>query len=136
MSQETSQHPSTQANEARSSGIDPDNRSVWDNIAEIKAALDKQPTAGPWFSGHLCDDNHRCNCASILSDTGIMGGVATVHYDNGLPIGEGGNDAPPVAEAKANQMFIAAANPVAVAQMIELIETQAARLKELGENVS
>lgn len=35
-------------------------------------------------------------------------------YDNGKPVGEGGNDAPPKNEAKANQMLITACHPLAV----------------------
>ncbi len=79
-------------------------------------------TAGPWYPGHLCDEDSTCNCASILSDTGIMGAVATVHYDNGLPVGEGGNDAPPISEAKANQRFIATFNPELVLRLLDEID--------------
>lgn len=102
-------------------------------ISRIKTALESGPTAGPWMEGHLCDDAHPCNCTSILSDTGIMGAVATVHYDNGLPIGEGGNDAPPKNEAKANQLLISACHPLAMELLLKTIEDQAqiiARMKQ------
>jgi hypothetical protein len=95
-------------------------------ISRIENALEAGPTAGPWLEGHLCDDEHRCNCTSILSDTGIMGAVATVHYDNGKPVGEGGNDAPPKTEAKANQLLIAACHPLAMRVLLNTIKEQAA----------
>lgn len=95
-------------------------------VDRIKHALQAGPTAGPWYTGHLCDDDHVCNCASILSDTGIMGAVATVHYDNGKSVGEGGNDAPPKSEAKANQLLIAACHPSAIALLLKTIKDQAA----------
>lgn len=95
-------------------------------MSRIKSALKAGPTAGPWLEGHLCDDDHRCNCGSILSDTGIMGAVATVHYDNGLPVGEGGNDAPPKSEAKANQLLLSACHPLAMELLLKTIEDQAA----------
>lgn len=72
-----------------------------------------EATKGPWYPGHLCDDTHSCNCASILSETGIFGAVASVHVNNGLSISDGGNDAPSEEEAKANQRLIAAAPDLA-----------------------
>jgi hypothetical protein len=100
-------------------------------IGRIKHALVAGPTPGPWLEGHLCDDEHRCNCTSILSDTGIMGAVATVHYDNGLPVGEGGNDAPPKSEAKANQLLISACHPLAMELLLKTIEDQATIIANL-----
>ena len=38
-----------------------------------------------------------------------MGGICRVEFDNGLPISEGGNDAPDLEQAKANARLIAAA---------------------------
>jgi len=67
-------------------------------------------TPGEWIAGHLADDDHPCNCDSVVSDSGLMGGICTVSYDNGLPISEGGNDCPPLDEAKANLLFIAHAH--------------------------
>ncbi|TLX17092.1 hypothetical protein [Rhizobium sp. MHM7A] len=105
-------------------------------ISRIESALKAGPTAGPWLEGHLCDDNHRCNCGSILSDTGIMGAVATVHHDNGLPVGEGGNDAPPKSEAKANQLLISACHPLAIELLLKTIEDQASIIDRVKHEAS
>lgn len=87
-------------------------------IAEIEAAM-KKCTPGPWHAGCITDDDSTCNCRSIC-DEGYAGGIATVHVDNGITlIAEGGNDAPPFEEAKANCAYIAAANPEAVRAIID-----------------
>lgn len=66
-------------------------------------------TPGPWYPPHLCDDTTTCNCRSII-DGGYAGGIASVHVHNGIAlVSEGGNDAPPLNEAKANGRLIAAA---------------------------
>lgn len=64
-------------------------------------------TPGPWHPGHLGSDG-KCQCRSVC-DEGYAGGICTVHVGNGLPIGDGGNDAPPRDEAVANMYLIAAA---------------------------
>lgn len=63
-------------------------------------------TPGPWHPGHLGSDS-KCQCANVC-DEGYAGGICTIHVDNGLPIIEGGNDAPPPEEAIANMHAIAA----------------------------
>lgn len=65
-----------------------------------------EATPRPWYAGHLADDNHSCNCQSILAENGKMGGVGQVFVDNGKPVSEGGNDAPSLEEAKANLALI------------------------------
>ncbi len=65
-------------------------------------------TPGPWSVPHFADDGTTCNCAYVLAD-GMMGAVAAVYADNGKPISDGGNDAPPLDHAKANAFLIAAA---------------------------
>ena len=66
-------------------------------------------TPGPWEPPHLSDDSTPCNCRSIVEGE-YAGGIATVHVDNGIAlISEGGNDCPPLEEAKANGLLIAAA---------------------------
>jgi len=65
-------------------------------------------TAGPWYPGHFGREDMTCQCRTILSEVGV-GGICTILVDNGLPISEGGNDAPPKAEAVANMHLIAAA---------------------------
>ena len=66
-------------------------------------------TPGPWYPPHLSDDSTTCNCRSIV-EGGYAGGIATVHVHNGIAsIRDGGNEAPPLEEAKANGHLIAAA---------------------------
>jgi len=60
-----------------------------------------------------------------------MGAIATVHVDNGLPIGEGGNDAPPAEEAAANMRYIAACNPVAMREVLALARQAEALQQEV-----
>lgn len=68
---------------------------------------DIKHTPGPWYPGHLGSDS-TCQCANVC-DEGHAGGICTIHVDNGLKVGEGGNDAPAKAEAVANMHLIAAA---------------------------
>ena len=66
-------------------------------------------TPGPWYPGHLGDDNVNCDCTYIV-DEGHAGGVARIHVDNGLrSIEDGWNDAPSKEQAVANMHLIAAA---------------------------
>lgn len=71
-----------------------------------------QHTPGPWSPGHMANNAHPCNCATIFSET-CLGGVATVHVGNGMPISDGGNDCPALPEAQANARLIAAAPELA-----------------------
>ena len=75
-------------------------------------------SSGPWYTGHLCRDDHSCNCPYIFNEE-YMGGIAEVYVNNGKKIGDGGNDAPPLEEAKANQRLISAA-PKMYAFLVEL----------------
>lgn len=77
-------------------------------------------TPGPWSVPHLCDDSIRCNCAYVLS-SGYAGSICTIDFDNGKAISDGGNDSPPLDEAKANGLLIAAA-PDLLAFAIEFKE--------------
>lgn len=89
-------------------------------LADLKA---KAEAIGPveWHAGHLCRDDHPCDCAYIF-DEAHAGGIATVHVSNDLPISEGGNDAPDLELAKLHQAFIAAANPATILALIAEIE--------------
>lgn len=33
-------------------------------VDQIEKAMEGA-TPGPWYPGHLCDDDHECNCSSI-----------------------------------------------------------------------
>ena len=58
-------------------------------------------TPGAWFPGHLCDDNHGCNCPFIFSEGQQgFGAIATV--------GTSPEDVKSKEEAAANQAAIAA----------------------------
>lgn len=65
-------------------------------------------TPGPWSVPHFADDSKVCNCHSVLSE-GYAGAICIIVSSNGLSVGDGGNDAPPLDEAKANARLIAAA---------------------------
>lgn len=77
---------------------------VLDRI-ELYKVLDKTATQWIWTVPHFVNDDVDCDCNSILSE-GYCGAVASVHFNNNLPIGEGGNDAAPLEEAKANAKLI------------------------------
>lgn len=74
-------------------------------LREMRERVDKA-TSPPWSPGHLCDDDSPCKCRYVLDDL-HAGAVCTV----GAPEDDGTNpgDNPPLNEAKANQVFIAAA---------------------------
>jgi len=102
-----------------------------DNIAAIEKALEGV-TPGPWYPGHLGTDS-TCQCQSIVDDGGYMGAIATVHVDNGLAVGDGGNDAPPADEAAANMRYIAACNPVAISALLAEARKAEAMEREIAE---
>lgn len=85
-------------------------------------------TPGPWWTPHLSNDATTCNCAYVLNE-GYCGAIATIHVDNG----EGGNDSPPLEEAKANGRLIAAA-PDLYAALVETLKI--ARRNEAGAFVT
>lgn len=64
-------------------------------------------TVLPWeCKPHIMDSSHKCNCTSWCEEF-YAGGILSVHVSNGIPlVSEGGNDAPPFEEAKANAIFI------------------------------
>jgi hypothetical protein len=78
---------------------------------------------GPWYAPHLSTarENSSCRCQSICEER-YAGGIATVHINNGIPlVSDGGNDAPPEEEAKANGFLISAA-PDLYASLDELFD--------------
>jgi hypothetical protein len=75
----------------------------------MAASLDSaKHTPGPWSVPHMARPEVDCDCVYVLAN-GYMGSVADISVYNGKPIGEGGNDSPPLAEAQANARLIAAA---------------------------
>lgn len=73
------------------------------DLAKLQELAEKA-TPGPWHSGHLADDTHSCNCRSILSEC-YAGALFEAIADNGLPISEGGNGAPPFAARMASRLL-------------------------------
>jgi hypothetical protein len=69
-------------------------------LEEIRL-IETEVTSGPWYPPHLSDPDSVCQCRSIVEE-GYCGGIATVHIDNGKLVGDGGNDGPPLKEARAN----------------------------------
>lgn len=65
-------------------------------------------TEGEWSLPHFADDNVKCNCVHVLADA-YAGSICAISIDNGLKIADGGNDSPPLEEAKANARIIRAA---------------------------
>jgi hypothetical protein len=65
-------------------------------------------TAGPWVPGHFANRDHKCDCRYILSEQ-YHGSIAIISVNNGKLVSDGGNDAPPLEEARANAHLIAAA---------------------------
>ena len=91
------------------------------NIAHLRAAAEKA-TKGPWWEPHFARDDHSCECRMILGEHGPMGGIAEIQVNNGLPVGEGGNDAPPLEEAKANATHIANCSPDTVIALCDAVD--------------
>ena len=100
------------------SEIDPTSGSPLD-LEALFAIASGNVTPGPWHPGHLHRDDMTCNCAYVFSET-CMGAVATVGVNNDMSISEGGNDDPPLEEAKANQLFIATFDPPTVRRLLAL----------------
>lgn len=98
--------------------------------APVSAQPETSFTHGPWHPGHLGSDI-TCQCAGVV-DEEYPGGVCTIHIDNGLRIGDGGNGAPPREQAISNMHLIASAPELYAA----LAETLAiARRNEGGDFV-
>lgn len=84
---------------------------------------------GPWHEGCFANDETTCQCKSVLNE-GYAGAIATVHVNNGLLVGEGGNDAPPAEEAKANLRHISRCHPEAILSVSAYVESLERRLAE------
>lgn len=73
-------------------------------LAELERVF-AASTQGDWSIPHFADDTTTCNCVYVLSE-GYAGSICDIGVDNGLKIADGGNDDPPLEEAKANAQFI------------------------------
>lgn len=67
---------------------------------------DRKYTRSLFQPPHLSREGVSCNCANILDDN-YCGGIAEIMVSNGKPVSEGGNDCPPLEEAKANGWLMA-----------------------------
>lgn len=90
----------------------------------------RSATPGDWSIPHLAMDDASCNCTSILSER-YAGSIAKVSVDNGKTISDGGNDSPPLAEAKANAVFMATFNPSTVLSLLDIIDSKQAEIDVL-----
>ena len=104
-----------------------------EQVTDIKVKA-KAATQGEWAPGCFCDESSSCECKYIFSE-GYNGSIATISIDNDLRIGEGGNDSPPIEEAKANLSFIAAANPSAVLSLIATLQSAQAENAKLRQTL-
>ncbi len=75
-------------------------------LKELEALCEKA-TMGPWSKPCFIDGTKTCQCRWICAPN-CAGSVAEISIDNKKRIGEGGNDSPPLEEAKANALFIIA----------------------------
>lgn len=80
-------------------------------------------TKGPWEVPHFARNDVQCDCTGIVCE-GYAGAIADVLTNNGKPIGEGGNDSPPLEEAVANAHLIAAAPDLFEALMVATREIE------------
>ena len=92
-------------------------------------ALWKASDRGEWIAGHFANDQHSCQCKSVLSDN-YMGAICTVHADDE----DGGEHNPTAAEAKAHLLFIAAMHNafpalIAAARSLRLVEAERDELR-------
>ena len=72
-------------------------------------------TQGPWHAPCFATVIDGCDCRYVLSE-GYAGSICEVSIDNGIRlVTEGGNDCPPLEEAKANAHLIADAPAAALA---------------------
>jgi len=96
-----------------------------DQLIDIQA-LRKLITdvGGPHELSTGCLANHEttCDCAYIF-DEGHMGGIGQVFIDNGLPVSEGGNDAPSKDLARAYlNLIVGAVN--ALPHLLDALESK------------
>ncbi len=94
--------------------------------------LHEAATPGEWLTPHYSMGSVSCDCKYILSEY-YFGAIAEIHVNNGLKVGEGGNDSPPESEAKANGELITYLRHLAPA-IIKLVE--AARVATTFEEMS
>jgi hypothetical protein len=95
------------------------------NIKQLALAA----TPGPWHAGCLANDEAACNCQWVTNG-GHAGSICTVDVGNGLRISDGGNDSPPLAEAKANLRYIAAVSPDVALRTLAYVERLEGQLVE------
>ena len=105
--------------------------------AEEAERLAEKATPGPWDEPHLSCDGVKCNCTYVLCQ-GYMGAIATIHVDNGLRVSEGGNDDPPLVEAKANGTLIARSRTLlpALASDVRSLAAENKRMREALEQAA
>lgn len=92
-------------------------------------------TPGPWLPPHFTRDDTTCKCGHIFADEDhLMGSIATVNFDNGKSLEDGGNDCPPLKEAIANAHLIAVAPDMfaALKDAVDWFESHRVELQKIG----
>lgn len=100
----------------------------------INSLLDAaaKATQGEWHYGCLADDATKCQCPYILHE-GYAGSIATVSIDNGKRVSDGGNDSPPIEEAKANLRYMVLAQPQNIIAIIDYTRKLEEALKPFSD---
>lgn len=68
-------------------------------------AIAEKRTPGMWSEPHLSRGDVKCDCTYVLSGC-YAGSICDIQVDNEKSISDGGNDSPPIEEARANGSFI------------------------------
>jgi len=100
----------------------------------IEAALAAGPTEGEWSVPHYSRDDVKCDCTSVLSET-CCGAIATIHFDDGRGVTEGGGYDPIPSEAKANGKLIAACCPANIRQLLSEHDASIAAERARGDRL-
>lgn len=98
-------------------------------IAELRAGLDGT-TDVHWYPGHLCRDDHSCDCRYIFAENDRMGSIASVVFNDGREFGE---EYPPRGEAKRNQAHIARCSPEFIRALLARLDAAEALNREAAE---
>ena len=83
--------------------------------------LAAKASQGQWATGCFVNPESKCQCKYIFAE-GYCGAIADIRVSSGLPVSEeGGDDDPPIEEARANALLIARCNPHDMTLVYKLI---------------
>lgn len=101
-----------------------------DLIARLTKALEGV-TKGEWRPGHLANDDHSCDCGFVFDSLDRQGSIATVNF--GKEGDQFAAEYPSRDEAKANLIYIIAAQPANIRTLLDALTAQEAELARLRE---